>query len=211
MGDAESVDAQSHWEHIYQTKKASQLSWYRAHLEKSLELIASAAKGRDARIIDVGGGESTLIDDLLERGYQRVSVLDISQKAIDVTRDRLGERGDSVSWLVGDITTMELPKQQYEVWHDRAVFHFLTESAKREAYVQQVREAVKVGGHVIVASFGPTGPRTCSGLDVVRYDADSLHGEFGAQFQLVKHVEEQHQTPFGTTQEFVYCYCRMGG
>jgi SAM-dependent methyltransferase len=205
------VDAQSHWEHIYQTKKASQLSWYRAHLEKSLELIVSAARSRDARIIDVGGGESTLIDDLLERGYQRVSVLDISRKAVDVTRARLGERADLVSWLVGDITTMELPKQQYDVWHDRAVFHFLTESAKREAYVDQVREAVKVGGHVIVASFGPKGPRTCSGLDVVRYDAESLHGEFGAQFQLVKHVEEQHHTPFGTTQEFVYCYCKMSG
>jgi ubiquinone/menaquinone biosynthesis C-methylase UbiE len=205
------VDVQSHWEHIYQTKKASQLSWYRAHLEKSLELIVSAARSGEACIIDVGGGESTLIDDLLERGYRRVSMLDISQKAIDVTRARLGERADLVSWLVGDITTMELPKQHYDVWHDRAVFHFLTESAKREAYVRQVREAVKVGGHVIVASFGPKGPRTCSGLDVVRYDAESLHGEFGAQFQLVKHVEEQHHTPFGTTQEFVYCYCRMGG
>jgi SAM-dependent methyltransferase len=205
------VDAQSHWERIYQTKKASQLSWYRAHLEKSVALIASAASSREACIVDVGGGESTLVDDLLDRGYLRVSVLDISQTAIDVTRNRLGRRAELVAWLLGNITTMELPKQHYDVWHDRAVFHFLTESADREAYVRQVREAVKVGGHVIVASFGPKGPLTCSGLDVVRYDAESLHGEFGVQFQLVKHVEEQHHTPFGTTQEFVYCYCKVSG
>lgn len=203
------MDVQSHWEHIYQTKKASQLSWHRAHLERSLELIELAAQSREARIIDVGGGESTLVDDLLERGYQNISVLDISQTAIDVTRKRLGKREDLVSWLVGDVTTMKLGSRRYDVWHDRAVFHFLTKTADRLAYVRQVRDAVKTGGHVIVASFGPSGPLKCSGLDVVRYDAETLHGEFGRQFQLVKHVEEEHRTPFGTTQEFVYCYCKI--
>jgi ubiquinone/menaquinone biosynthesis C-methylase UbiE len=156
-------------------------------------------------------GFATLVDDLLDRGYCRVSVLDISQHAIDVTRDRLGERGHDVSWLVGDITAAELPKQYYDVWHDRAVFHFLTKTADRNAYVEQVREVVKVGGHVIVASFGPEGPLTCSGLDVVRYDAETLHGEFGTQFQLLKHLTERHRTPFGTTQQFVYCYCKVSG
>ena len=205
------MDVQSHWERIYQTKKASQLSWYRTHLERSLELITSAARSRKASIIDVGGGESTLVDDLLERGYQNISVLDISQTAIDVTRKRLSERAGLVSWLVGDVTTMKLSSGRYDVWHDRAVFHFLTKNADRVAYVRQVRDAVKTGGHVIVASFGPSGPLKCSGLDVVRYDAETLHREFGRQFQLVKHVEEQHRTPFGTTQEFVYCYCKIRG
>jgi SAM-dependent methyltransferase len=207
----EFVNAQSHWENIYQTKKAWQVSWYRAHLEKSLELITSAAKSCDACIIDVGGGESTLVDDLLERGYQRVSVLDISQRALDVTRERLGERAGGVTWLAGDITTADLPAQYYDVWHDRAVFHFLTKSADRQTYVRQVKDAVKLGGHVIVASFGPHGPHKCSGLDVVRYDAEALHGEFGVQFELVKHLTEQHRTPFGTTQQFVYCYCKVSG
>lgn len=204
------MDVQTHWERIYRTKKASQLSWYRAHLEKSVELIA-AAGGRDACIIDVGGGESTLVDDLLERGYRRVSVLDISQRAMEVTRERLAEHARCVSWLVGDIRTMELPKRRYDVWHDRAVFHFLTETGDRQAYVRQVKDAVKLGGHVIVASFGPEGPLTCSGLDVVRYDPESLHDEFGVQFQLVQHLTEEHRTPFGTTQQFVYCYCKVSG
>ncbi len=203
------MDVQSHWDRIYQTKKPSQVSWYRAHLEKSLELIILAAESRDGCIIDIGGGESTLVDDLLDRGYHHLSVLDISRTAIDFTRKRLGERAALVSWLVGDITSLELPKQHYDVWHDRAVFHFLTSAVVRSAYVRQVSEAVKPGGHVIVATFGPEGPLKCSGLDVVRYDAEALHEEFGAQFQLVKHVSENHQTPFGTTQQFLYCYCKL--
>jgi 2-polyprenyl-3-methyl-5-hydroxy-6-metoxy-1,4-benzoquinol methylase len=203
------MNAHSHWDHIYQTKKPTQMSWFRPHLEKSLELIASAAGSRDASIIDVGGGESTLVDDLLDQGYRDLSVLDISRTAIDVTRNRLGERANSVSWLAADITAIKLPKQHYDVWHDRAVFHFLTNSADRVAYVRQVRESVKIGGHVIVASFGPEGPLRCSGLEVVRYDAETLHGEFGGQFQLVRHLTEQHDTPFGSTQQFVYCYCKL--
>ena len=203
------MDVQSHWDRIYQTKKPSQVSWYRAHLEKSIELIVSAAESRDACIIDIGGGESTLVDDLLDLGYRHLSVLDISRAAIDFTRKRLGERAAQVSWLVGDITLLELPKRHYDVWHDRAVFHFLTTAVVRRAYVRQVSEAVKPGENVIVATFGPEGPLKCSGLDVVRYDAEALHEEFGAQFQLVKHVSENHETPFGTTQQFLYCYCKL--
>lgn len=203
------MNPQSHWDHVYRTKKPTQVSWYRPHLEKSLELIASAAGSLDASIIDVGGGESTLVDDLLDNGYHHLSVLDISPTAVNATRNRLGDRANLVSWLVGDVTTIQLPRHQYDVWHDRAVFHFLTNRASRLAYVRQVRDSVRIGGHVIVASFGPEGPLKCSGLDVVRYDAETLHGEFGAQFQLVKHLTEQHQTPFGTTQQFVYCYCKL--
>ena len=203
------MDARSYWERVYQTKKPTDVSWYRPHLEKSMELLAAAAPSRDSRIIDVGGGESTLVDDLLNQGYTGLTVLDISSTAIEVTRERLAERASLVMWLVGDVTSLELPPQHYDVWHDRAVFHFLTSPVDRQAYVRQVSKAVKPGGHVIVASFGPEGPLKCSGLEVVRYDADTMHHEFGVQFQPVKHLLEEHQTPFGTTQQFIYCYCRL--
>lgn len=158
-------------------------------------------------VIDVGGGESTLVDDLLRVGYRDISVLDISQAAVDATRQRLGAAGAVVNWWVADITQAELPGARYDVWHDRAVFHFLTDAAQREAYVRLVLRAVKPGGHVIVATFGPEGPTQCSGLDVMRYNADGLHSEFGAAFRLIESATELHQTPFGTTQQFLYCYC----
>ncbi|MEB0165019.1 class I SAM-dependent methyltransferase, partial [Glaciimonas sp. CA11.2] len=184
-------------------------SWYRPHLEKSLELIQRAAIGSAVQIIDVGGGEATLVDDLLANGYRNISVLDISQTAIDVSRQRLGKAADNVAWLVGDITQIALPQQFYDVWHDRAVFHFLTRPEQRVAYVRQVMAAMKPGGTVIVATFGPEGPETCSGLDIVRYDSEALHDQFGARFRLVESGVEVHQTPFGTTQQFLYCYCKM--
>jgi len=203
------MNPQSHWDHIYRTRSATDVSWYRAHLEKSLELIESAAPHRDAHIIDVGGGESTLVDDLLRRGYRNVSVLDVSPAAIEATRSRLGEQADLVSWIVGDITVIALPERHYDVWHDRAVFHFLTDAGDRQRYVKLVGTAVKPGGQVIVATFGAEGPLQCSGLPVVRYDADTLHEEFGVRFKLLGHLTELHQTPFGTTQQFLYCYCRV--
>jgi len=198
-----------HWERVYATKRSDQVSWYRPHLDVSLRLIADAASTGRARIIDVGGGESTLVDDLLERGHDDVTVLDLSATAIEVARRRLGPNADHVRWLHGDATTCLLRRNAYDVWHDRAVFHFLTEPRDRAAYVRQVARAVRRGGHVIVATFGPAGPTKCSGLDVVRYDADALHGEFGARFELVEHVEEAHRTPWGSVQQFVYCYCHV--
>lgn len=158
-------------------------------------------------VIDVGGGESTLVDDLLRVGYRNLSVLDISQAAIDATKLRLGPAGDAVTWWVADVTQVALPTARYDVWHDRAVFHFLTDDTQRRAYVRLVMRAVKPGGHVIVATFGPEGPTKCSGLDVVRYNAEGLHSEFGDAFQLVESATEVHQTPLGTTQQFLYCYC----
>jgi 2-polyprenyl-3-methyl-5-hydroxy-6-metoxy-1,4-benzoquinol methylase len=203
------VDSKSHWEKVYRTKQPNEVSWYRPHLDVSLQLIEEASPNRDAQIIDVGGGESTLVDDLLNRGYHNLSVLDVSATALVVAKERLGDKADKVDWLCGDVTTFAFARHQYDVWHDRAVFHFLTKSEERAAYVRQVAHAVKPGGHVIVATFGPEGPTKCSGLDVVRYGADALHHEFGSDFQLVKHLTELHRTPAGLIQQFTYCYCNL--
>src|SRR6516162_5402343 len=203
------MDTKSHWDKVYTTKAPDAVSWYREHLETSLALIERAADARSPSIIDVGGGESTLVDDLLLRGYTNITILDITQAAIDVTKSRLGLAAEQVHWLVADITKVELEPRAYDVWHDRAVFHFLTAPEQRTAYVRQVARSVKPGGHVIVSAFGPEGPTKCSGLEVVRYDADSLHHEFGARFRLVESSTELHRTPADATQQFLYCYCRL--
>src|SRR6266849_3313798 len=203
------MDAKTHWENVYKTKAPNAVSWYRPHLETSLALIERAAGGPQAAIIDVGAGESTLADDLLSRGYQNITVLDISETAIDVCKKRMGAAANRVRWLVADVTLADLNQDGYDVWHDRAVFHFLTAMGQRIAYVRNVARSVKRGGHVIVSTFGPEGPMKCSGLDVMRYDADSLHGQFGERFRLVDSSKELHNTPFGTTQQFLYCYCRV--
>ncbi len=203
------MDAENHWEKIYTEKAAEQVSWYRPHLETSITLIERAAADSEASIIDVGGGESTLVDDLIARGYRHTTVLDISRTAIDANRKRLGEKAARVHWLVADIAGVELEASAYDVWHDRAVFHFLTGPRERLAYVRQAARAVKRGGHVIVSTFGPEGPTKCSGLEVIRYDAESLHSEFGARFALLDSLRELHRTPFGTIQQFLYCYCRV--
>lgn len=202
-------DPKAHWENVYSTKAPDQVSWYRPHLERSLSLIERGAGRLSESIIDVGGGESTLVDDLIARNYRNITVLDISEAAIDRAKARLREAAEQVHWITADVTTVDLPPQAYDVWHDRAVFHFLTSVDKRVAYVNAVTHAVKHGGHVIVSTFGPEGPTKCSGLEVVRYDADSLHDQFGGPFRLVESSEEQHRTPFGTTQQFLYCYCRI--
>jgi 2-polyprenyl-3-methyl-5-hydroxy-6-metoxy-1,4-benzoquinol methylase len=203
------MNMETHWEKIYREKAPDAVSWYRPHLETSLALIENAAPARDASIIDVGGGESTLVDDLLARGYQSVTVLDVSQTAIEFTKKRLRTAAEHVQWLAADITNCELPPRAYDVWHDRAVFHFLTALDQRAAYVRQVARAVKPGGHVLVSTFGPEGPTKCSGLDIVRYDAESLHAEFGTRFRMLESLKELHNTPFGTTQQFLYCLCRI--
>ena len=198
---------QEHWEKVYQTKAPDAVSWFQEHATRSLEIIRSIGAASNAQIIDVGGGTSTLVDDLLIGGFKHMSVLDLSASALEVARKRLGPLGQNVTWITGDIRTVDLPAQTYDIWHDRAVFHFLTEPADRMAYVRQVIRAVKPGGHVIVATFAPNGPQLCSGLPVVRYDPDQLHGEFGPTFELLEHTSEAHKTPWGSVQHFVYCHC----
>jgi len=197
-----------HWNHVYATRSAASLPWHQARARQSLELIESVA-GCDAHLIDVGGGASTLVDELLDHGWRDVTVLDIASAALEIACARLGERARQVTWLQADVTTVALPAAHYDVWHDRGVFHFLTDRERRAAYVRQVRHSVRPGGHVLVAAFGPDGPRHCHGLPVVRFSAEQLHAELGEAFQLVGHVEEEHRTPSGGTQHFVYCHCLL--
>jgi 2-polyprenyl-3-methyl-5-hydroxy-6-metoxy-1,4-benzoquinol methylase len=205
----EVMDTQEHWERVYGTKAPDQVSWFRPHLLLSLDLIERAAKDREASIIDVGAGASTLVDDLFAAGYRSLTVLDISKAAIAVAKNRLGDAANSIHWLREDVTKENFHPRSYDVWHDRAVFHFLTKPEERLAYVRNVAWAVKPGGHVIVSTFGLEGPEKCSGLDVMRYDAASLHHEFGPRFRLVESAKELHKTPFGTTQQFLYCHCTV--
>jgi 2-polyprenyl-3-methyl-5-hydroxy-6-metoxy-1,4-benzoquinol methylase len=202
------MNAKIHWQHIYETKVPTQVSWYQEHAQFSLQFIQKTGIQRTGHIIDVGGGASTLVDDLVTAGFEHITVLDISATALQLARERLGARAVDVNWIEADITRADLPHQAYDVWHDRAVFHFLTQPSDRQRYINTVRHAVRTGGHVILATFAPDGPDRCSGLDVVRYSPESLHGEFGESFELVESSRETHRTPFGTEQKFVYCYCR---
>jgi len=202
------MTSKAHWEEVYATKSPTAVSWFQPHAALSLQLVEQTGVPKDAGIIDVGGGASTLVDDLLDAGYSNLTVLDLSDAALAASRARLGSRADAVHWLVGDITQITLPEQAYAVWHDRAVFHFLTTEPQREAYVAAVMRAVKPGGHVIVATFAEDGPEKCSGLPVARYSAQGLHAQFGNPFTLLRQQREEHHTPFGTVQQFIYCLCR---
>lgn len=205
------MQSKDHWEKVYSTKSTNAVSWFQPHADLSVSLIKATGASHDASIIDVGGGASTLVDDLLANGYTNLSVLDLSAAALAAAQKRLGSRASKVQWIEADITKANLPKYRYDVWHDRAVFHFLTSPEDRAAYVQAVFNAVKPGGHVIVATFAKNGPNQCSGLPVMRYRADELHAEFGEAFSLLRHEKEAHHTPSGTVQQFVYCYCRKIG
>lgn len=202
------MQPKNHWENIYSTKAPDAVSWYQEHPAFSLRFIRNAGIAKDAGIIDVGGGASRLVDDLLDEGYTNVTVLDLSGAALHEAQKRLGERARRVQWIEADITRADLAPGSFDVWHDRAVFHFLTAPEDRRAYVEAVMRSVKPGGHVIVATFAPEGPEKCSGLPVMRYGPGELHREFGEPFSLVEHAREEHHTPFGTVQQFLYCYCR---
>ena len=203
------MPTREHWDSVYEQKGPSQVSWFRPHLEHSLRFIEAAGLGHDAAIIDVGGGASTLVDDLLVRGYRNVTVLDVSAKAMESAQSRLADRAGDVHWLVADITQAELPVEAYDFWHDRAVFHFLRDGEDRRRYVAAVQRSLRPGGHILVATFGPQGPTRCSGLEVMRYGPEELHAEFGGAFQKVGSLTEMHSTPWGAEQQFVYCYCRL--
>jgi ubiquinone/menaquinone biosynthesis C-methylase UbiE len=202
------MQAKDHWENVYTTKATDAVSWFQPHADLSFDIIQACGVGRDASIIDVGGGASVLVDDLLDHGCSDLTVLDISAAALAAAQNRLGSRAAKVHWIEADITQANLPASRFDVWHDRAVFHFLTSPKDREAYVRAVFRSVKPGGHVIIATFAEDGPAQCSGLPVMRYSAKLLHDEFGEAFSLSGHKQEAHHTPFGTVQQFVYCYCR---
>ena len=200
-----------HWDAVYGRNAPDQVSWYRPHLEQSLRFLDGARLGHDAAIIDVGGGASTFVDDVLARGYRNVTVLDVSARAVEAAQARLAKAAtaSAVTWLVADVTGVELPAAAYDFWHDRAVFHFLKEETDRRRYVASLRTSVKPGGYIVVATFGPEGPRQCSGLDVVRYRPDELHAQLGADLQEIGSSTEIHTTPTGREQQFVTCCWRV--
>ena len=203
------MQTKTHWEQVCTSNPATQVSWFQEHSELSLRLIEGAGVAKAGRIIDVGGGASTLVDDLLARGFGNVTVLDISATALRMAQERLGLHASQVVWMEADITTVRLPRHSYNIWHDRAVFYFLTRAEDRKRYVEAVRQAVRPGGYVIVATFALDGPSQCSDLDTVRYSPDTLHDEFGAAFELVESTHEAHVTPFSTEQRFIYCSFRV--
>lgn len=202
-----SFNVKHHWENVYQGKKPAEVSWYQTDPIVSLEMIALTGIGHADKIIDVGGGASILVDKLLDKGFKNPTVLDISFNAVDYARQRLGKRAGSVSWMEADILQAELP-YIYDLWHDRAVFHFLTSLEDRKKYIKMMEKAVRPDGHVIIATFALEGPLKCSGLQVERYSPEKLQHELGDQFLLVKNVEEVHITPAQTKQKFIYCYFR---
>jgi SAM-dependent methyltransferase len=197
-----------HWDRVYSTKGAEDVSWFRPHLDRSLAFVDAAALDLSAPVIDIGGGASTFVDDLLARGHSDLTVLDLSSAALEAARTRIGSRSSDVTWVCADVTSAPLPVDHFQFWHDRAVFHFLTDERDRRLYVDSVRRSVRRGGHIVIATFGPHGPEKCSNLDVVRFTPASLHAEFGSDFNKVADAIESHKTPWGTEQEFVYCYCR---
>jgi 2-polyprenyl-3-methyl-5-hydroxy-6-metoxy-1,4-benzoquinol methylase len=203
------MGSREHWDAIYGTRSPENVSWFRPHLDRSLAFVDAAQLQHGSAVIDIGGGASTLVDDLLDRGYSNVTVLDLSVAALDAAKRRLGERADQVRWICADVTEAQLPGETYDFWHDRAVFHFLLDPLARSRYVEAVRKSVKPGGHVVVATFGPHGPEKCSGLEVLRFSPEELHAEFGPDFAKISDAVEMHTTPWGTEQEFVYCYCRL--
>ncbi len=193
---------QAHWENIYANKALTEVSWYQATPTTSLALIEGLALPEDAAIIDIGGGDSFLVDNLLEHGFQQLSVLDISQLALDRAKARLGEQATEVNWLQGDIASYQ-PQGAFDCWHDRAAFHFLISDGQVAHYVQAATQAIKKGGYLILATFADDGPNQCSGLDIRQYNAEQLDALF-PEFELLKSMKVQHQTPFQRTQNFIF-------
>jgi ubiquinone/menaquinone biosynthesis C-methylase UbiE len=204
MGD--STNRKDHWQRVYAEKSPLEVSWYRPHLDVSLELIEASGIEKSGRLIDIGGGSSTLVDDLLAAGYDEITVLDVSPRALHVARRRLGERATAVRWLEGDVTSVELGENRFDLWHDRAALHFLTRERERDLYIAQLNRAVAAGGHVVLATFAPEAPPQCSGLDVRRYDADELKNLLGEDWRLRRQRRQVHRTPAGSEQPFTYCW-----
>jgi trans-aconitate methyltransferase len=196
-------DRTAHWQAVYMTKAENEVSWFQENPTTSLRLIADAKASSDSRIIDIGGGASRLVDALLAQGFRSLAVLDISAAALETAKTRLGPRGVDVDWIAADVTKWR-PATTYDIWHDRAAFHFLTEAADRDAYIDRLKSAVASGGQVIIGTFALDGPEKCSGLQVERYDAESLADTLGAGFELADNFAEAHRTPWGAIQHFQF-------
>jgi 2-polyprenyl-3-methyl-5-hydroxy-6-metoxy-1,4-benzoquinol methylase len=197
------ISSKAHWENVYTTKGETEVSWFQDNPAPSVELIAMTGIPADAAIIDVGGGASRLVDALVERKLGRITVLDISAAALDAAKKRLGERAADVTWEIADVTKWE-PSQRYDVWHDRAAFHFLTDEADQAAYVDRLKKAVKPEGYVIIATFALDGPERCSGLPIVRHDSASLSAILGSEFDVIDMRRHDHMTPSGAVQHFQF-------
>ena len=204
MTSGKTIDRKAHWERIYETKASRELSWYEAYPETSLRLITNVGLDPVARIIDVGAGESLLVDQLLDLGFRNVTVLDVSRHALARAQARLAERRDMVRWISCDVTTFRA-QTTFDLWHDRAAFHFLTDPEDRERYIDAMRRSLTDDGHLIMATFSLAGPPKCSGLEVVRYSPQSLAREVGSDFQLAESIEQMHVTPGGAKQAFIFC------
>ena len=197
------LNRKKHWERVYTRQLPGEVSWYQEYPALSLQLIKNSEIHANDAIIDVGGGPSVLVDHLLDEGFEKITVLDISASAIRLSRERLKERGSHVDWIEADITHFK-PPHQYRLWHDRAVFHFLTDQSDREQYLRVMKDALLPGGDLIIATFGTCGPRKCSGLPVVRYDSEALCSLVGDEFTLREELHETHLTPGNVQQHFTY-------
>jgi cyclopropane fatty-acyl-phospholipid synthase-like methyltransferase len=191
-----------HWETVYETKLPNEVSWTQESPMTSLDLIRKTQLGKDAKIIDIGGGDSTLVDYLLEDGYENITVLDISSKALERAKLRLGNKASKVHWVVSDINDFT-PDSTYDIWHDRATFHFLTTDDKINNYFESTKKWVR--GFLIIGTFSNTGPEKCSGLDVKQYTEETLEKQLHIAFEKIKCIYEDHKTPFGTIQNFLFC------
>jgi SAM-dependent methyltransferase len=202
------VKREDHWQKVYQTRAADTVSWFRPQLGVSLELLETAGLSADSRLIDVGGGASTLVDDLVSRGLKGITVLDVSEAALAVARQRLGEQARNVRWLVADVLEAELPEDAFDLWHDRAVLHFLTDASDAARYAVVAASAVPMGGHAVIGGFAPDGPEKCSGLPVARRSATDIAAVLAPAFRLLTTRAERHITPAGAEQSFAYALLR---